>query len=454
MQEGSAPSARYATTRDGVRIGYTISGDGPPLVFVRALNSHAEAWLTEPWTGRYFGALARRFSVVLFDARGNGLSDHVDHVDLDALVEDVRAVVTDAGLPRFTLFGQGFGSPVAIAYAARQAAQVERLILYCAYAVGAGVGIADEFIDTMRRMPDAAIALMGRLTYPDVRSLPIERMILRSFNTTPELGASYLEFARTVDVEALLAAVRAPTLVMQPERSPVVPIGLGRHVAAGIAGAQFVAVAGGSYNPWWEEAVEPTLRAIGEFTGMQLPTMPKPTRLAVLVTDIVGSTALTHRVGEEHARDVYRVHDDVVKDALAAHRGTAVKHTGDGVMASFESEIDAVACAVAIQEALSRRVDANTDDALEVRIGIAVGDVVVERGDLFGTTVVLAVRLNQRAKPGQILTSDAIRATAVDLFEFGPARSLALKGFPERVRVHELRLAPSLPYRDEKAKPS
>lgn len=432
------PDVNFATTRDGLRIGYAVQGGGPPLVFVRALNSHAEQWWNDVWTGPYLSALGRAFSVVLFDARGNGLSDPCLEIDLDALVEDLRAVVEHAGLESFTLFGQGFGSPVAIAYAAREPDRVERLILYCAYARGAGTVIADEFIETLLKLPQAAVAMMSRLSYPDARQLPVERLDAEHAHFTPETGAAYFEFVRSVDVRDALPDVRAPTLVMQPLRNPTIPDELGREVAEGIGGSTFLSVRGGAYNPWAEEAVDPTLEAIGAFVGVDLPSIPAPKRLAVLVTDMVASTAMHHRVGEERAHGVHRVHDELVKRALDVHRGTHVKRTGDGTMAVFADPGDAVACAVEIQTQLAERAATSTDEALRVRIGVAMGDVWQDRDDVFGTTVVMAVRLVERASAGQVLVSEAVRDAAGGVFEFGPGRSRSLKGFPDRVKVSEV----------------
>lgn len=436
---GGVPEIQHARTTDGLRIAYAIGGDGPPLLYVRALNSDVLRSWTDPWNSRYFGALARAFSVVVFDARGNGRSDPTEDIHLDGLVEDVDAVVRDAGLSHVLLYGQGFGSPVAIAYAARRPEVVDRLILYCAYARGEEVVITDEFIDTMRSLPDAAVALMGRSTYPDEAVLPRERLSRSNLAAPAGTAAAYFEFARSVNVEDALGKVRAPTLVLQPQRSPVVPEHLGRQVAEGIADGRFVALPVGSYNPWAHDAVEPTLQAIGAFAGVDLPTIPASRRLAVLVTDMVGSTEMRHRVGEGEARRVHQLHDAIVGDALKAFRGRQVKGTGDGVMATFVDTTDAVTCAVAIQKAMSDRERTDPDGVVPIRIGIATGDVVEERGDVSGTTVVLAVRIGARASAGQILVPDDVREVATDAgFVIGASRSLALKGFPNRVRLHEV----------------
>jgi class 3 adenylate cyclase len=132
------------------------------------------------------------------------------------------------------------------------------------------------------------------------------------------------------------------------------------------------------------------------------------------------------------------VHDQVVRDARRRRRGVEVKHTGDGVMARFDDPVAALACAQEIQEQLAVR---NTDakDPVRVRVGIAFGPVVEERDDLFGTTVVEAVRIMDQADAGQILVSSSVRESVeTESFRFGPERAVELKGFPEPIDVHEL----------------
>jgi class 3 adenylate cyclase/pimeloyl-ACP methyl ester carboxylesterase len=431
----AAPDVHYATTRDGVRIAYAINGEGPALVFVRALNSHVQESWDNVRTRRHFEALGAAFTVVRFDARGNGMSGDATTIDIDTLVEDVRAVVDDLGITSVTVYGQGFGTPVAIAFAARNPDVVDRLVLYCAHA--RGLPIPDVFLETMRVAPRQAHAIMAHDTYPDAETISTDLIRQGLHTTSAETAVAYFELVRTVDVVGELSDVKAPTLVMQPERSPVVRTALGREIAEAIPHARFVEVPGGSYNPWAPAIVESVLQAIGDFAGVSIPLMPKARPLAVMLTDIVGSTEMTHRLGEERARDLFHAHDAIVHEAIVAHGGVEVKHTGDGTLATFEETRQAVACAVAIERRLERERTGGLE--LQVRIGVAYGDVVEEQGDLFGTTVMQAVRITDRTKADQIFVSEAVFEAVRDQgFAFGPARSFALKGFPERARLHEV----------------
>jgi class 3 adenylate cyclase len=157
----------------------------------------------------------------------------------------------------------------------------------------------------------------------------------------------------------------------------------------------------------------------------------------VLFTDIVDSTTLTHSLGDEAALGLFGVHDTIVRDALSALGGREVKHTGDGIMASFVSAAGAVRCAIQIQRELAKYEKAQPDRPLKVRVGAAAGEPVEQNNDLFGSTVQLAARLCSHAQPEQILVTSAIAELCIGkglLFE--DLGEVALKGFSYPVRAH------------------
>jgi len=142
-------------------------------------------------------------------------------------------------------------------------------------------------------------------------------------------------------------------------------------------------------------------------------------------------------LGDEVAMEFLRVHDRIVRDALAAAKGREVKHTGDGIMASFVSAAAAVRCAVQIQRELARREREERDHHIKVRIGGAAGEPVERDNDIFGTTVQLAARLCSHAQPDQILVSTAVAELCIGKgLSFRPLGEVALKGFDRPVQVH------------------
>jgi len=157
----------------------------------------------------------------------------------------------------------------------------------------------------------------------------------------------------------------------------------------------------------------------------------------VLFTDVVNSTTLTQSLGDEAALAILGVHDIIVRDALSALGGREVKHTGDGIMASFVSAAGAVRCAIQIQRELDKHAQANPKHPLKVRVGAAAGEPVEQNNDLFGSTVQLAARLCAHAQPEQILVSNAIPDLCIGkglLFE--ELGEVVLKGFDQPVRAH------------------
>ncbi len=128
---------RFCRDEGGVRIAYATSGQGPPLVKAANWMNHLEYDWESPIWGHFLRGLSRDFSLLRYDARGNGLSDwEVDELGLDAWVSDLAAVVDAAGLERFPLLGVSQGCAISIAYAVRNPERVSHLILYAGSPAG------------------------------------------------------------------------------------------------------------------------------------------------------------------------------------------------------------------------------------------------------------------------------------------------------------------------------
>jgi class 3 adenylate cyclase len=165
----------------------------------------------------------------------------------------------------------------------------------------------------------------------------------------------------------------------------------------------------------------------------------------ILFTDLVGSTELRGRLGEEAAEELRRRHDRLLADAVEQHDGRVVKGLGDGVMASFAGASDAVAAALAIQQAVDRlNRSGKTPATLAVRVGLSAGDVTVEGDDAHGTPVIEASRLCAAADGGEILASEVVRLLAGPRdFEFGDRGCLQLKGLSDPVPAWQVAWEPA-----------
>jgi class 3 adenylate cyclase len=160
----------------------------------------------------------------------------------------------------------------------------------------------------------------------------------------------------------------------------------------------------------------------------------------VLFTDIVGSTELTQRLGDDAVMDLLKVHDKIVREALSAHCGREVKHTGDGIMASFCSAVGAVRAAIQIQLKLTEHVKGNAEFPVMIRIGAAAGEPVESNRDLFGSTVQLAARLCSHAQPNESLVSNVVAELCIGKgFTFADLGEVELKGFDQPMRIHAVK---------------
>lgn len=175
--------------------------------------------------------------------------------------------------------------------------------------------------------------------------------------------------------------------------------------------------------------------------GPTVESLRDPGVRAVMFTDIVDSTAMCSRHGDAAAIAMLKAHDAVVREALGKNGGREVKHTGDGIMASFVSAAAAVRSACQIHAGLR---DYNATDPLcpvVVRIGITAGEPVEASNDLFGSSVQLAARLCAQADPGQILVSSVVADLCIGKeHKFIEAGECELKGFGQPIETHLVEL--------------
>ena len=161
--------------------------------------------------------------------------------------------------------------------------------------------------------------------------------------------------------------------------------------------------------------------------------------LTILFTDMESSTALAQNLGDAAAQEVRRAHNNIVRSALSANDGSEIKHTGDGIMASFATASSALNCAIAIQRGVASHKEQHPGSPLGVYIGLNAGEPIAEDGDLFGTSVDLAARICDHAEPGQIIAADVVRQLAAGKqFLFSDLSETELRGFEDPVKLWEL----------------
>jgi len=249
---------RFCTARDGVQLAYSKIGQGPPLMKTGNWMTHLEYDLESPIWRHLYRELAKDYTLVRYDARGNGLSDRtVDEISFDVYVRDLEAVADAANVTRFALFGISQGCAVSIAYAVRHPERVSHLILYGGYAVG----WSKRARSAAQKEEDAAMLTLMRLGWgkenAGFRQLFTSQFIpggtkeqadwfneLQRMTVSGEMAARMHEASGEFDVTALLPQLSVPTLVLHARDDARVPFEAGRRMAAGIPSVQFVTLEG------------------------------------------------------------------------------------------------------------------------------------------------------------------------------------------------------------------
>ena len=137
---------------------------------------------------------------------------------------------------------------------------------------------------------------------------------------------------------------------------------------------------------------------------------PFPTgTVTFMFTDIYESSSMVDRLGDNKARIVLRDHERITRQEIEKHNGYEVKAQGDGFMVAFSSAREAIQCSISIQSALSRYRIVNSDQPINVRIGLNTGEAITDENDFFGKSVIIAARVSSKADKDEIYVSSLTR---------------------------------------------
>jgi pimeloyl-ACP methyl ester carboxylesterase len=426
---------RYVRS-SGVSIAYQVHGEGPlDLVFVPGFVSHVELLWEYPPLARFLRRLASFARLIVYDKRGQGLSDRpADPPTLEDSMDDLGAVMEAAGCGRAAIFGISEGGPMSALFAATYPDRVSSLVLYGTYArmvnsPSYDLGIPAEALDRWARMmrEEWGGPLGVRLWAPGCDGDPeFERWwgrLLRQ-GTSPSGAIALIDLYREIDVQAALPSIGAPTLVLHRKEDKIVPAQQAAYLAEQIPAARHVELEGADHLPMTGDQ-DALLDEVEEFlTGSRRAREPERALATILFTDIVGSTERAAELGDRAWRDLLERHDAVVRRQLAIHRGREVKTLGDGFLAVFDGPARAIRCAEAIRDELAAI-------GVQVRSGIHTGEVELIGEDVGGMAVNIGARIGALAGSGEVLVSSTVRELVVGSgLEFADREQHALKGAP------------------------
>ena len=436
-----AGETRYADS-GGTSIAYRVLGDGPvELVLVPGFVSHLEVAGEYPAMRRFFERLASFTRLLLYDKRGQGLSDRpATPPSLEESMDDLHAVIDAAGFTRPSIFGVSEGGPMALLFAASHPAHVEKLVLFGTYArvVEADdfpIGFAPDNFDRMlRRMRDewggpVLVSLFAPSLAEDEAFLAWWARMTRS-GTSPAGAVNLMTLYKEIDARHALPAIEAPSLVLQKSGDRLVPSRFGEDLAAHIPGARYLELPGQDHL-FFTEDQDALVDEVEDFlTGARVSREPERRLATVLFTDIVGSTSRAATVGDRRWRDLCDAHDEIVRTALDRHRGREIKTMGDGFFASFDGPARAIRCAAEIVREADRI-------GIPVRAGVHTGECDVVGDDLAGLAVNIGARVGALAGAGEVLVSQTVKDLVVGSgIEFEDRGSHTLKGVPGEWRLY------------------
>jgi class 3 adenylate cyclase len=436
-----AGETRYADS-GGTSIAYRVLGEGPvEVVFVPGFVSHQEVIVEYPGVRRFFERLASFTRVVVYDKRGQGLSDRATApAMLEEHMDDLHAVIQAAGLTRPSLFGVSEGGPMALLFAASHPTSVEKLILFGTYArlviaddypIGFSVENFDAILKRMRAEWGGPVLTkqFAPSLADDDAFLSWWARLLRS-GMSPGGAHALMELYKELDVRHALPAIEAPSLILNKTGDRLVPPRFAEYMVDHIPGASYVELPGRDHL-FFSEDQDALLDEVEDFlTGAQVSREPERKLATVLFTDIVGSTDRAAAVGDRRWRDLTDAHDEIVRKALARHRGHEIKTMGDGFLASFDGPARAIRCAQEVAREADRI-------GIPVRAGVHTGECDVVGDDLAGLAVNIGARVGALAEAGEVLVSQTVKDLVVGSgIDFKDRGTHTLKGVPGEWRLY------------------
>jgi pimeloyl-ACP methyl ester carboxylesterase len=265
---------RFVSTPAG-QVAYSVTGSGPPLVYLLGWVSHLELMWDLPDHRRFVEELAREYTVIRYDRVGCGLSNRSrDDFTLESELAVLDALTGQLGLDRYALLGSCEGGQVAAAHAARRPDAVTALLVYGSCADGGQLAPADvraSVLSTVRAHWGLGSRVLADIWLPDAPAESVAGFArLQRGAATAGMAADLLDMYYRMRVDAVLPAIRVPTLVLHRRGSRAVPFELGRGMAALIPGAQLVALEGRA-QPIYAERVDAAVGAIRSFLDRHAP---------------------------------------------------------------------------------------------------------------------------------------------------------------------------------------
>lgn len=431
------PATQYAKV-DGLSIAYQTFGHGPDLLVAPGWISNVDGYWNLPETVRFASELAQSFRVTMFDKRGTGLSDRdVGYPTLDDRMEDMRAVLDDAGIAKTAILGISEGGSMSILFAATYPERVTHLALFGCFACREWkpdypwAPTAEErqkfYLEIEDNWGNLDIGYLNPSLMSDPAAIERWRGYMRS-GASPRSALRMGQLNTTIDIRHVLATLRIPALIMHRENDRDVKIAEARYLANAISGAKLVELAGDDHFISVGD-IAPVIELLRELVGVERSVIDHRMLATVLFTDIVDSTGQLQQVGDTAWKSRLEAHFEMIESQVRSFRGTLVKLTGDGALAHFDGPSRAARCALAIiAEAAAQ--------GIAVRAAVHSCEIELMGNDITGLGVHLAARAMSCAGPGEVVATETVKSlTSGSGLGFEPLGAQSVQGFDEPITV-------------------
>ncbi|MDB2433192.1 adenylate/guanylate cyclase domain-containing protein [Luminiphilus sp.] len=440
--------------RDGVRIAYRIYGHGTSdLIIVPGIISHVEFAHELPGYSEFISAISKHHRVIVFDKRGNGLSQKLSETapTIEQRMDDIRFVMDDVDSKQATVLGVSEGGSLSALFAAMYPERTKKLILFGAFARTPG-------LEKLARYPRVLRSLLKNIamrqsvrkvkkTWGDgsfFRSVIPSDMLVNGrmrqqfkdyelASTNSEDMAKMMSLLSEMDVTSFLNHVRCPTLVMHSHDDRLIPFKYGQELHDGIQGSELLELTRAGHTFFMSRDKRISAEILDFLADGDKDLEAKPQRDRVLATimfnDIVGSTKLQTSFGDEGWAEKVRKFEALNQELISDYDGVYVKGLGDGVLAFFSGPTRAIKCAFEIKEKAK-------DLGIQLRTGLHIGEIEKDEDDVRGINVNAAARIQGKASADQVLVSDVLRnITHGSGVVFEDAGDFELDGFQDRWRL-------------------
>lgn len=434
----AVPDTLYAKSGD-VHVAYQVVGEGPDLLFVPTATFPIDLLWDEPTVAGHLRRLASFSRLILTDLLGTGSSDAVPINDRPAMqlwTDGLLAVLDAVGSDCVSVFAMSESGLPAMVLAASHPHRVRSLVVSGPFAryvraddqtFGMPESTLSEYLDGYEQTVGRG-GVLDNLAPSWAGDAAKRRWWARGERLSggPGYFREILDLFLHSDVRPALESIQAPTLLLQRRGDRHVRVEHARDLAERIPKARLVEF-DGEDNVWLAGGADLLLDEIESLVTGARPAAPTNRVLStVLFTDIVGSTERAVQLGDEAWSTALAAHNRVVEQHVAGARGTLVKFTGDGALATFDGPARAINCASAIRDAVQ-------DQGLAIRAGLHTGEVEMAGGDVHGIAVHIAARIMALAAPGEVLVSGAIPPLVLgSRIAFADRGSHELKGVPDR----------------------